>query len=161
MPKRKVFRKKNGEAHVFDESDCGSIPSEEGPTVRFREPEVPTSKNQLEDPVVEKSSVSVMPQPPSFIRPLPPAAISRRKSDPVARYHGYRHFWSTFRVPGEDNRDRLRWNLRVTLSQEDSPKRNKVYIDFVIGATSTPRSTSVHCMYELLTRFDCVIWILF
>jgi hypothetical protein len=62
----------------------------------------------------------------------------------VARYHGYRHFWSTFRVPGEDNRDRLRWNLRVTLSQEDSPKRNKVYIDFVIGATSTPRSTSVH-----------------
>jgi hydrolethalus syndrome protein 1 len=37
----------------------------------------------------------------------------------VARYHGYRHFWSTFRVPGEDNRDRLRWNLREQLLRQD------------------------------------------
>lgn len=32
------------------------------------------------------------------------------------RYHDYRQYWLTFKVPGEDNRDSLRWNLRVSLA---------------------------------------------
>ena len=78
------------------------------------------------------------------------------------RYHGYRHFWSTFRVPGEDNRDSLRWNLRVSLSKVNQEKFN-VYLDFVIGTASTSRSTSIHCMQQLLQShcFDSVVWILF
>ena len=44
----------------------------------------------------------------SFIQPLPPPEVSQRKSNPIVRdHHGYRHFWSMFRVPGEDNREIL------------------------------------------------------
>lgn len=47
----------------------------------------------------------------TFIRP----AIARptiNKSDPVALYHYYQSEWKRSKIPGQDNRDDLRWAIR-------------------------------------------------
>ncbi|XP_062503011.1 centriolar and ciliogenesis-associated protein HYLS1-like [Corticium candelabrum] len=119
MPKRIVLRRKNGESRVFDESVCESEQGEQRPVVRLRED---SDRAHSEDSDVENRvglPTTVVSRPSSFIRPLPHPALSRRKSDPVARYHDYRQYWLTFKVPGEDNRDSLRWNLREQLLRPD------------------------------------------
>uniref|UniRef100_A0A8C0FRQ3 HYLS1 centriolar and ciliogenesis associated n=1 Tax=Bubo bubo TaxID=30461 RepID=A0A8C0FRQ3_BUBBB len=52
-------------------------------------------------------------QPKSFIPPrFEPLGRNRRKTDRVAKYFEYKREWEKFRIPGEDQRQELRWGIR-------------------------------------------------
>uniref|UniRef100_A0A8C8BP77 HYLS1 centriolar and ciliogenesis associated n=1 Tax=Otus sunia TaxID=257818 RepID=A0A8C8BP77_9STRI len=52
-------------------------------------------------------------QPKSFIPPrFEPLGHNRRKTDRVAKYFEYKREWEKFRIPGEDQRQELRWGIR-------------------------------------------------
>ncbi|XP_027753620.1 hydrolethalus syndrome protein 1 [Empidonax traillii] len=58
--------------------------------------------------------------PTSYI--LPQVGI-RKKTDPVAKFHGYRQDWERYSFPGEDPHDRLRWTIRRQMAQPGVPRR--------------------------------------
>ncbi|XP_075630894.1 centriolar and ciliogenesis-associated protein HYLS1 [Balearica regulorum gibbericeps] len=52
-------------------------------------------------------------QPKSFIPPrFEPLGRNRGKTDRVAKYFEYKREWEKFRIPGEDQRQELRWGIR-------------------------------------------------
>ncbi|XP_009467877.1 PREDICTED: hydrolethalus syndrome protein 1 [Nipponia nippon] len=52
-------------------------------------------------------------QPKSFIPPrFEPLGRNRGKTDRVAKYFEYKREWEKFRIPGEDQRQELRWSIR-------------------------------------------------
>ncbi|XP_065552979.1 centriolar and ciliogenesis-associated protein HYLS1 [Lathamus discolor] len=52
-------------------------------------------------------------QPKSFIPPrLELLGRNRGKTDRVAKYFEYKREWEKFRIPGEDQRQELRWSIR-------------------------------------------------
>lgn len=48
----------------------------------------------------------------TFIRPSFSSQSTFHKSDPVALYHYYQSEWKKTKIPGQDNRDDLRWAVR-------------------------------------------------
>ncbi|XP_030361354.1 hydrolethalus syndrome protein 1 [Strigops habroptila] len=58
-------------------------------------------------------SQSTLGQPKSFIPPrLELLGRNRGKTDRVAKYFEYKREWEKFRIPGEDQRQELRWSIR-------------------------------------------------
>ncbi|XP_032565455.1 hydrolethalus syndrome protein 1 [Chiroxiphia lanceolata] len=58
--------------------------------------------------------------PTSYILPQ----VGRRKrTDPVAKFHGYRQDWERYSFPGEDPHDDLRWAMRRQMAQPGEPRR--------------------------------------
>ncbi|XP_074972438.1 centriolar and ciliogenesis-associated protein HYLS1 isoform X1 [Phalacrocorax aristotelis] len=52
-------------------------------------------------------------QPKSFIPPrFEPLGRNQGKTDRVAKYFEYKREWEKFRIPGEDQRQELRWGIR-------------------------------------------------
>ncbi|XP_028409721.1 hydrolethalus syndrome protein 1 homolog [Dendronephthya gigantea] len=147
--KRKVLRRKNGKAHVFDESF-----SQEAVTdisdVEKRLQRLPvkedintTDSESIESEDLSEESSSVL-QPwgrnrnvlPSFIRPRTsdPGTKGIRKTDPVSRYHQFKQEWSSNKVPGERTHKSLRWSTREKMLQYESfekPRRSYVPNNYV------------------------------
>ena len=130
--KRKVLRKRNGEAHVFDESfsqeNATDISDIERRFQRLPLKDDATDVESIgDDDMSERSSVL---QPwgrnrnvlPSFIRPRTADSRSKgiRKADPVSRYHQFKQEWSSNKVPGEKMHKSLRWSTREQMLQYES-----------------------------------------
>ncbi|KAM6370484.1 centriolar and ciliogenesis-associated protein HYLS1 isoform 1-T1 [Pluvialis apricaria] len=64
-------------------------------------------------------------QPKSFIPPrFEPLGRNRGKTDRVAKYFEYKREWEKFRIPGEDQRQELRWVIREQmLCQPELPSK--------------------------------------
>ena len=45
----------------------------------------------------------------------PTNAGGERKSDPVSKYTAYNEAWKEKKAPGEQNRNQLRWKIRVSI----------------------------------------------
>lgn len=73
-----------------------------------------------------QSDGDIRPKPKSFIRPaLGPTGP--KKTDPVAKYFQYKQLWDMFKLPGENDRKALRWEIRERLAyQPPPPKPRKV-----------------------------------
>ncbi|KAK7930090.1 hypothetical protein WMY93_006485 [Mugilogobius chulae] len=74
------------------------------------------------------SDSDIRPKPKSFIRPaLGPTGP--KKTDPVAKYFQYKQLWDMFKMPGENDRKALRWEIRERLAyQPPPPKPRKVLV---------------------------------
>ncbi|KAJ0033461.1 hypothetical protein NQD34_000568 [Periophthalmus magnuspinnatus] len=74
------------------------------------------------------SDSDIRPKPKSFIRPtLGPTGP--KKTDPVAKYFQYKQLWDMFKMPGENDRKALRWEVRERLAyQPPPPKPQKVLV---------------------------------
>lgn len=73
----------------------------------------------------------------SVIRPWKLAEgqqLTNKKCDPVALYHKYQQEWNKFTFPGEDNRTKLRWEIREKmLGTDPNPKvRQKHIQNFIL-----------------------------
>lgn len=152
--KRKVLRKHKGQSLVCDESiysedSEGASCLEERladlhlSTAAQRESENEELTSHSESPSSEslsdgayesyvrgmsrsQSDGDIRPKPKSFIRPsLGPTGP--KKTDPVAKYFQYKQLWDMFKLPGENDRKALRWEIRERLAyQPPPPKPRKV-----------------------------------
>nr|XP_060643157.1 centriolar and ciliogenesis-associated protein HYLS1 isoform X1 [Anolis sagrei ordinatus] len=69
--------------------------------------------------------------PKSFILPrMEQLSRKRMKTDRVARYLAHKHDWGLLRLPGEDPRKSVRWNVREQMfyKAEFPPRAQHVYI---------------------------------
>ncbi|XP_072272995.1 centriolar and ciliogenesis-associated protein HYLS1, partial [Pyxicephalus adspersus] len=103
---RKVLRKKsNGQLEVCDES---TLSSEENLSITDKSVE---GESRMSSRQSHTSSVDCV---KSFIR-VPPYSLLeqyRQHSDPVGRYHEYKHSWDAVQRVLERNRKELRWGVR-------------------------------------------------
>lgn len=154
--KRKVLRKHKGQSLVCDES-IYSVDSEGAscleerladlrlsPSVRHdSENEELTSRSEshsseeLSEGAFESyirgmsrshSEGDIRPKPKSFIRPVL-GQTGPKKTDPVAKYFQYKQLWDMFKLPGENDRKALRWEIKERLAyQPPPPKPRKVFV---------------------------------
>ncbi|KAM9314026.1 centriolar and ciliogenesis-associated protein HYLS1 [Pholidichthys leucotaenia] len=70
----------------------------------------------------------IRPKPKSFIRPVL-SQQTIKKTDPVAKYFHYKQLWGMFRLPGEEDRRSLRWEIRERLAYQPPPaKPRRAYV---------------------------------
>lgn len=152
--KRKVLRKHKGQSLVCDESvysedSEGASLLEERladlglSTAAQRESENEELSSHGDSPSAESvsegafesyvrgmsrshSDSDIRPKPKSFIRPVL-GPTGPKKTDPVAKYFQYKQLWDMFKLPGENDRKALRWEIRERLAhQPPPPKPRKV-----------------------------------
>lgn len=148
--KRKVLRRRNGESRVFDESfaSTDSVTDISELEQRIRDLPLHSDKADDEDIISVASEGSTEPSDyrpwenhadrallPSFIRPVVGPPLSRKKTDPVSRYHQFKDEWKAKKAPGEKSHKNLRWNVRGKMLQCDvfeKPQRNYVPNTYVV-----------------------------
>lgn len=75
-----------------------------------------------------QSDGDIRPKPKSFIRPVL-GPTGPKKTDPVAKYFQYKQLWDMFKLPGENDRKALRWEIKERLAyQPPPPKPPKVLV---------------------------------
>ncbi|XP_071963024.1 centriolar and ciliogenesis-associated protein HYLS1-like isoform X2 [Antedon mediterranea] len=148
---RKVVRKRDGKAQVFDEStteseademtaindQLGRLPLNDAESYTETDtdtssiiheifPRRPRSSRDLYShrPSGDEEGIYKPHLPRSFIRPSSAQCHYRRnnvKTDPVSRHQMYQSEWHSRKVPGEKNRKDLRWNIRERMMYKDDP----------------------------------------
>lgn len=137
--KRKVLRKHKGQSLVCDESvyseDSGASCLED----RLADLHVSENECHSDSPSSESLSESafqsytrgmsrshsdsdIRPKPKSFIRPVL-GPTGPKKTDPVAKYFQYKQLWDMFKLPGENDRKALRWEIRERLAYQPPPPK--------------------------------------
>lgn len=81
-------------------------------------------------PPAYEQDLIVASRPKSFILPrLDQLSRNRGKVDRVARYFEYKRDWDSMRLPGEDHRKELRWEVREQmLCREPQSKPQHIYV---------------------------------
>uniref|UniRef100_A0A3B3ZEF5 Centriolar and ciliogenesis-associated protein HYLS1 C-terminal domain-containing protein n=1 Tax=Periophthalmus magnuspinnatus TaxID=409849 RepID=A0A3B3ZEF5_9GOBI len=143
--KRKVLRKYKGQSLVCDESvyseDSASCLEERLADIhlstslrhKFENEEL---MSHSESPSSESLSEGAF---ESYVRGMvgnvlqntaPQKTVFRtQKTDPVAKYFQYKQLWDMFKMPGENDRKALRWEVRERLAyQPPPPKPQKVLV---------------------------------
>ncbi|XP_031570986.1 hydrolethalus syndrome protein 1 homolog [Actinia tenebrosa] len=144
--KRKVLRRRNGEARVFDESFTSTDSGSTGTDISELE------QRLRELPLCDPKYDNIFQQPldyrpwegqqaggalPSYIRPRTSHPHTRgiKKCDPVNRYRQFSREWENNKAPGEKSHKSLRWNVRGQLLQCDifeRPQRRYVPNNYVV-----------------------------
>lgn len=151
--KRKVLRKHKGQSLVCDESvysedsegascledrlaDLHLSASVRHESVNKDLSECPSSESLSEGAFESyvrgmsrsQSDGDIRPKPKSFIRPVL-GPTGPKKTDPVAKYFQYKQLWDMFKLPGENDRKALRWEIKERLAyQPPPPKPRKVLV---------------------------------
>ncbi|VDQ11121.1 unnamed protein product [Trichobilharzia regenti] len=63
------------------------------------------------------------------------SVVTRRRQDPVARYHAYQRSWLIHSTPGENARRVLRWNIKTAMMHREVPllQRNSAEVARLLG----------------------------
>lgn len=150
--KRKVLRKKDGHAQVYEtESESDDLASlqerlrslpisvhvERPATAPGHRPSAKTGQLYPRPQSAREAPVYRLPEdyegPTALIRPMSqePNRQHLKKTDPVSRYHQYNSSWQSHRAPGEKNHKGLRWGVREQMLYHDevvTKKQPKVFI---------------------------------
>ncbi|XP_001640703.2 hydrolethalus syndrome protein 1 homolog [Nematostella vectensis] len=133
--KRKVMRRKNGEARVFDESFTSTDSASTVTDISELEQQLrdlPLRGDHKYDDILQEpqdyrpwEGRQASKALPSYIRPSTSHPHTRgiKKIDPVNRYHQFKYEWEHQKAPGEKNRNLLRWNVRGQMLQQEVYER--------------------------------------